>query len=255
MIDRLKKALEAGTPVTACWSTLRDPQLAGAFARGRYDAVILDMQHGFHGDESILAAIGTIIAAGKSPLVRIPVRRWDLAERALDYGALGIIAPMTNTGEDAKAFAQVTKYIPRGTRSYGPRYAAGLYDLSPADYQHSSQDSTLAFAMIETQEAYDNLDYILAVDQIDGVLVGPSDFSVSVRNETTPDPYGPDTIKLAEDIAKRTLAANKLPAAFAPNAKHANLVHGFGYRLIVVSIDESVIRNGSEADFEGLKFD
>ena len=117
MIDRLKKKLNGKAPVTACWSTLRDPQLAGAFARGKYDAVVLDMQHGFHGDESILAAIATIIAAGKSPLVRIPVRRWDLAERALDYGALGIIAPMTNTREDAEAFAQVTKYIPEGTKA------------------------------------------------------------------------------------------------------------------------------------------
>ncbi len=254
MIDRLKKQLANDGTCTACWSNLRDPQLAGAFARERYDAVVLDMQHGFHGDESILAAIAVILAAGKSPIVRIPVRRWDLAERALDYGALGVIAPMTNTVEDAQAFAKVMKYSPLGTRSHGPRYAASLFDIDSSTYLRESASCTLAFAMIETKEAYDNLDGILGVEGIDGVLMGPSDFSISVRGKVDPDAYGPDSVKLVEDVAKQTRAAGKIAAAFAIQADHANLVHKFGYRLIAVSLDGSVIKNGAAADFEGLDF-
>lgn len=254
MFDRLKRQLANDSTCTACWSNLRDPQLAGAFARERYDAVVLDMQHGFHGDESILAAISVILAAGKSPIVRIPVRRWDLAERALDYGALGVIAPMTNTAEDAQAFARVMKYSPLGTRSHGPRYAASLFDMDVSSYQHQSAECTFAFAMIETQEAYDNLDEILAIDGIDGVLMGPSDFSISVRGKIDPDAYGPDTVKLVEDVAQRTRAAGKIAAAFAVQSEHANLVHKFGYRLIAVSYDGAVIKKGAAADFEGLDF-
>ena len=90
-MDRLKKQLAGDKTCTACWSTMRDPQLVGALARQNYDAVVLDMQHGFHNEESVLAAIVRIVMAGKSPLVRLPVEAWDMAEKVLDFGALGEI--------------------------------------------------------------------------------------------------------------------------------------------------------------------
>ncbi len=254
MVDRLKKQLADDGTCIACWSTLRDPQLAASLARQRYDAVVLDMQHGFHDEGSILAAISEIAAAGKSPLVRLPVRRWDLAERALDYGALGVIAPMINTPQDAREFARAVKYPPGGTRSHGPRYAADLYGIESAEYLQRSHDFTFAFAMIETREAYDNLEGILETSGIDGILMGPSDFSISVRGKPVPDPYGPETVELVKDIAKRTRAAGKIAAAFAPVPGHANLVHSMGYRLVVVSFDGSLVQTGITADLAGLDF-
>ena len=233
---------------------MRDPQMVASLARQNFDAVLLDAQHGFHDEVSFQNCIPLIVAAGKSPLVRIPVRRWDLCERVLDFGALGIVAPMINCREDAEAFANAAKFPNTGTRSYGPRHAASLYGLSTDEYVVQSNDCTKAFAQIETMQAYENLDEILKVDGIDGILMGPSDFSISVTGNQIPDVYGPDTVEMITDIAKRTRAAGKHAAAFTMSADHANLVHSLGYRLISLNIDSSLIATGSEKSFEGLDF-
>ena len=252
-MDRLKKQLAGDATCTACWSTLRDPQLVGMLARQNYDAVILDMQHGFHNEESVLAAIVQVVLAGKSPLVRLPVETWDIAEKVLDFGALGIIAPMINNAADAARFAKAAKFPGIGSRSYGPRYAADLYGITPAEYMDTANDLTLALAMIETREAYDNLDDILATEGIDGILMGPSDFSISVRGNVQPDAYGPETVGLVEDIAKRTRAAGKIATAFTMQSEHTNLVHGFGYRLISTAMDGQLVQSGAAKNLEGVK--
>lgn len=253
MISRLKELLAKSEPAYACWSGFRDPQVVVAIARQRFDVIVLDAQHGFHDDGSLLACIREVVIEGKSPIVRLPLNRWDLCEKVLDYGALGVAAPMINTEADAKAFASSANYPMVGQRSYAPRYAADMYGLTTAEYQRATLTDTFAFAQIETHQAYDNLDAILAVDGIDGILMGPSDFSISVRKTLEPDAYGPDTIDLVKDVAERTLAAGKIPTCFTNDANHANLCKGFGYKIISMAMDGGMIAAGAEKCFEGIK--
>ena len=253
MISRLKDLLAKNEPSYACWSGFRDPQVAGAIARQAFDAVILDAQHGFHDDSSLLACINEIVIAGKSPIVRLPLNRWDLCEKVLDYGALGVVAPMINTKADAQAFAKSANYPSVGQRSYAPRYAATMYGLSAGEYQRATLIDTFAFAQIETQEAYDNLDDILAVEGIDGILMGPSDFSISVGKTLEPDAYGASTIELVKDVAERTIAAGKVATCFTLTPEHANLCAEFGYKLISLTMDGSIIEAGATKSFEGIK--
>ena len=63
------------------------------------------MQHGSHTTESVLRGVAAITLAGKPAIVRIPVGRFEMASRALDFGAAAVIAPMVNSVADAKAFA------------------------------------------------------------------------------------------------------------------------------------------------------
>ncbi len=252
MISRLKDLLAKDKPSYACWSGFRDPQVAGALARQPYDAIVLDAQHGFHDDGSLLDCIQQVVVAGKSPIVRLPLNRWDLCEKVLDYGALGVAAPMINTKADAEAFARSANYPSVGQRSYAPRYAATLYGLDTGAYQHATLTDTFAFAQVETQESYDNLDDILAVEGIDGILMGPSDFSISVGKTLEPDSYGASTIDLVKDVAERTLAAGKVPTCFTLTAEQANLCAEFGYKLISLTMDSAIIAAGAAKSFEGI---
>jgi len=253
MISRLRELLRSDQTVYACWSGFRDPQVAGALARQPFDVIVLDAQHGFHDDNSLLECIYQVVAAGKSPMVRLPLNRWDFCEKVLDYGALAVAAPMINTVKDAQAFARSANYPTVGQRSYAPRYAAEMYSLDTGKYQRATLADTFAFAQIETREAYDNLDEILSVEGIDGILMGPSDFSISIRNKLEPDAYGPDTIELVKDVAERTLAAGKIPTCFTNDVAHANLCKEFGYKLISIAMDGSIIADGAAKSFEGLE--
>lgn len=252
MISRLKDLIAKDKPSYACWSGYRDPQVAGALARQDFDVVVLDAQHGFHDDGSLLACINEVVTAGKSPIVRLPLNRWDLCEKVLDYGALGVAAPMINTKEDAIAFAKSANFPSVGQRSYAPRYAATMYGLETGEYQRATLDCIFAFAQIETQEAYNNLDDILAVEGIDGILMGPSDFSISVGKTLEPDAYGPATIDLVKDVAERTIAAGKVATCFTMKPEHANLCAEFGYKVISIAMDSSILAAGAAKSFEGI---
>ena len=227
--------------------------MVGAIARQKFDVIVLDCQHGFHEEVSIQHCIPHVVSAGKSPLVRIPVDRWDLVQRVLDFGALGVIAPMINNRKDAEAFAGSAKFPGVGVRSYGPRHAASLYSLEVGEYVETANTSTLALAQIETREAYENLDDILSVEGIDGILMGPSDFSIFMTGSQHPDAYGEATVDAVRDIAERTNAAGKIAGAFTLSADHTQLVQGFGYRLISVAMDGSLIAGGANSVFSALK--
>ena len=252
MIDRLRDGLEGAKPLFACWSGFRDQQLVWSLAEQDFDAIVFDAQHGFHDETSILNALPGVLAAGKSPIVRLPLDRWDMAQKVLDFGALGVVAPMINSKEDAELFAASAKFPTLGARSYAPRYAASLYGLSVDDYVLKANGSTFALAQVETKESYENLDEILAVDGIDGILMGPSDFSIFMTGKQIPDAYGPDTIEAVEDVARRTRAAGKVAAAFCMSAEHANQLVGFGYQLISITMDGSIIGAGAAKAFVGV---
>ena len=100
----LEARLAAGETVCSAWSCVPDALTVEVHAAQAFDAVTLDMQHGGHNEDSVLRSIVPVMRAQKPALVRIPVGRFDMASRALDFGAEGVIAPMVNSIEDARRF-------------------------------------------------------------------------------------------------------------------------------------------------------
>ena len=119
----LADRLTSGETIFTAWSGIPDALTVELLAGQGFDAVTLDMQHGGHHEDSVLRGIVPVLRAGKPPLVRIPVGRFDMASRALDFGAEAVIAPMVNSLDDARRFAASMKYPPLGERSWGPTYA------------------------------------------------------------------------------------------------------------------------------------
>ena len=102
----LAERLRSGEKLYTAWSGIPDVTTTEVLAASAFDVITLDMQHGGHHEDSVLKATGAILAAGKPAVVRIPVGRFDMASRALDFGADAVIAPMVNSIEDAQRFAE-----------------------------------------------------------------------------------------------------------------------------------------------------
>src|SRR4030095_4815548 len=113
----LAQRLKAGETLFTAWSGVPDALTVEIVANQAFDAVTLDMQHGGHHEDSVLRSIVPVLYAKKHEAVRIPVGRFDMASRALDFGAEAVIAPMVNSVEDARRFAASMKYPPLGERS------------------------------------------------------------------------------------------------------------------------------------------
>lgn len=250
----LAEKLRADETILTAWSSLASTGVVDLLARSGFDAVTLDMQHGAHHEDSVHDGLGAIVTAGKGALVRIPVARNDMASRALDFGAEAVIAPMINSRADALAFAKAMKYPPVGERSWGPFRALMLHgEADPKAYMRSANGRTMAFAMIETKTALAALDDILAVPGIDGIFIGPSDFSISWTEGDDVDPHLPEMMEAMADVAARARGAGKAAGLFVFDpARTADYV-AMGFRLLAITHDAAFLNAGAIAALSAAK--
>ena len=119
-----------------------------------------------------------------------PVGRFDMASRALDFGAEAVIAPMVNSVADAQALRRRHEISAARRALLGAdlRASRATARATTPTWLRDSNRRTLAFAMIETRAALDALDGILATPGIDGIFLGPSDFSIAWTNGSTVNP-------------------------------------------------------------------
>jgi 4-hydroxy-2-oxoheptanedioate aldolase len=243
----LAERLRAGETLLSGWSTLPEPFVAEALARGGFDCVTFDQQHGMHDTASVMRGISAVSHMGKPSLVRIPVGDNAFASRALDMGAEAIIAPMINNAEEARALVAATKYPPIGERSWGPPRALILRGHEPQAHLEMGNRVTVTIAMIETDQALGALDDILSVPGIDGVFVGPSDLSITMSDGAkvaAMDPMLDDALAM---IADKANAARKIAGAYAATGERAAYFRSLGYRLIGLGSDVVCLAAGSRS--------
>jgi 4-hydroxy-2-oxoheptanedioate aldolase len=150
---------------------------------------------------------------------------------------------MVNTREDAQKLVAWTHYQPRGTRSFGPVRAL-LY--GGADYPQHANDTIVAFAMIETAQALDNLDAILSVEGLDAVYIGPSDLSLALGCKPTFDDVDPPVAQAIDHILERAKAHGVAAAVHngTPEAALARAARGF--QFVTVSSDARLMAAGAQ---------
>lgn len=243
----LAERLNSGTVSFTAWSGVPDTLTVEIVSRLGFEVVTLDMQHGAHHEDSVARCIPSITGPGKHPVIRIPVGRFDMASRALDLGAEAVIAPMINSVEDARRFAAAMKYPPLGERSWGPTFGfprSGVKDYG--QWLATQNTATISFAMIETRAAYGLVDEILDVPGIDGVFVGPSDFSIAWTGGAALNPNLEDMMGAVADIGSRARKAGKFAAIFAVDPKVSGRYAAMGYQMIALGNEQAYMRLGAE---------
>jgi len=250
----LAARLRAGETIYSGWCSLASPTIVEIAAREGFKAVALDGQHGLWTPQDIRIGIAAIRQGGGAPIVRIPLEDFGLASKSLDWGAEGIVAPMINNVADARRFADACKFPPLGERSWGPTRVLALHGVKgPQVYLETANEDTLAIAMIETRAAQAALDGILAVDGIDGVFVGPSDFSIALSGGAKVDANNADMLKAAAEVAAKTTRAGKVPCTLAITAEAARRARELGFRLIALGSDVLYLTSGSNAIADGAR--
>ena len=112
------------------------PGLAPVLAASGAEFVLLDMEHSGIAIDTVKAQIAYAHGAGIVPMVRVTACAYNLIAPVLDAGALGIMAPMIETREQAEALVAACRYRPDGRRGLGSSagflgwgLGAGTYDL------------------------------------------------------------------------------------------------------------------------------
>jgi 4-hydroxy-2-oxoheptanedioate aldolase len=242
----LRSRFEAGETTFTAWSSLPEPMATEVLAGTAFDSVTLDMQHGAHSEDSVMRCLPAVVGRGKAAIVRIPVGRFDAASRALDFGADAVIAPMINSAADARTFAAFMKYPPVGERSWGPTIALSRRGVTGPSVLAEDNRRTMALAMIETRQAYEALDDILAVDGIDGIFVGPSDLSLTWSNGARVAPDSPDIVPAIERIAAACKAAGKICGIYLIDVSATGRLVKAGYRLFAIGAEVRLMNAGAD---------
>ncbi len=101
--------------------------------------------------------------------------------------------------------------------------------------------------MVETRAALDALDGILDTPGIDGIFVGPADFSIAWSRGESLNPLREDMMEAVGDIASRALAAGKVAAMYVNDMAYAARYAAMGYRFQAIASEHRTIAIGSEA--------
>ena len=106
VLSMLSNRLAAGGQALCAWVTMNEPAVAEALAREAFDAIVLDMQHGAVDFDGATRSILRVALAGKPTIARVPIGAFALASQLMDSGACGILAPMIDSGEDARRLVE-----------------------------------------------------------------------------------------------------------------------------------------------------
>jgi 2-keto-3-deoxy-L-rhamnonate aldolase RhmA len=154
------------------------------------DAIFVDCEHGTWNFEDVRVTAQAIRGAGGAAIVRPHSHERPILIRYLNAGADGLMVPMVDTADQARAIVDAVRYA------------------CPADYE-----KRLVIAMIETPRAIDNIDELLAVEGIDVFFIGPGDLSQNMGYPPAPvfgEPRPKAVIERVEFAVKKIRAAGKV---------------------------------------------
>ena len=165
-----------------------------------------------------------------APFVRIPMEgdqqsRWAI-KQVLELGAMGIIIPQVENAQQALTIVQSMRYPQRtGSKYLEPRgrrgccvTPAGWMLANPSDYFEKLADvwplnpegELFALLMIETPEGVKNVNEIVGVPGVGGLIVGPADLGMNLGyGGPGPGPRAPGTEAAIEKVLTACAAAKK----------------------------------------------
>jgi 2-keto-3-deoxy-L-rhamnonate aldolase RhmA len=188
--DKLRTKMQAGGVVTMYTPHHVASGLSARLIELGGDAVFLDCEHGTWNFEDVRTTAQIVRSVGGASIIRPQSHERPLIIRYLNAGADGIMVPMIENADEARAVVDAVRYA------------------IPADHH-----KRLIVIMIETLSAIENLDEILKVEGTDVVFIGPGDLSQNMGFPPAP-PFGQprpaEVVKQVANAVAKIRAAGKI---------------------------------------------
>ncbi len=232
---RFKDRLRAGEMLRGVLNVIPSAVATQARAAAGADFVLVDREHGPIGRESLHAMIAATAGTACAPLVRVPGIDAAEVKLALDAGAEGIVFPLVRTAADAERCVALMTYVPGGLRGWGPMVAHARWGTTLAGYADEVAPRLVCCLLLETPEAVEHADAILAVEGVDVAVIAPFDLSTALG---VPGRFDAPEFVDAVVALERAAAAHGVPlGGVALTAQRAADLEARGYRLLLRGID------------------
>jgi 4-hydroxy-2-oxoheptanedioate aldolase len=249
-MNQVRASWSRGSPAVLGWLQIPAALSAEALAGCGYHALVVDLQHSPTDFVAAVEMFTAIECGGAEPFVRVRANDASGIMKLLDCGARGVIVPMIETAEQARAFASALHYPPRGTRSFGPRRP--LLRYGPG-YPEFASETIVGLAMIETALGLKNLDEILATPGIDGIFIGPADLALALGAPPEADSQDPRVVAAIRAILARAREHNKRAGIFCGSAAFARRRLAEGFDLVSLTPDLSMLLSAARSVLDAIQ--
>jgi 2-keto-3-deoxy-L-rhamnonate aldolase RhmA len=235
----LREKLSKGEPVIGTFISLGHPDITETLSGLGFDWLLIDCEHSVIGLETMTLMMQAMNGSDCTPIVRPQWNDMVIIKRTLDAGAHGVLVPWVNNREQAEYAVRACRYPPVGLRGYGPRRAA----LHDPDYMKTADEEIILIVQIETREAVDNVDEILAVEGIDACYIGPFDLALSF-GIGPPDWNNPEYLAAFDRVLEAAEKAGK-PAGMFTTSDTIQWAIEKGFVLNTVDDADAFLKRGA----------
>ena len=178
----MKQALQDGqTVVGTMVCELRQASVMQLLKNAGFDLAIIDNEHGPFSLETIADLSRAAVLLELTPVVRVPELFYPFLAQSLDAGAQGLMIPRIQSASQARAAVEMMKYPPQGRRGCAIGRGHTSFKAGPVtETMARANEETLLMIQIETEEAVEDIEEIVAIPDVDVAFIGPTDLSIAL---------------------------------------------------------------------------
>ncbi len=238
MNEKFRQMLARGETTYGLWVTSEASSITEIAGVLGLDWICVDMEHGYLDYKDLQGHLTAARGTDLTVLVRPPSQELEPTKRALDVGAHGVVIPLINTAEEARAVSQHVYYPPLGRRGIGGERSV-TWGLGLEEYVRTANEDLLFIPMIETQTGYENLDDIMSVDGVEAIFLGPGDLSAS--RGAIGDWEGPGVAEINLDILTRARDRGISAGIVARGTDEAKMRRDQGFGMVALGSDVGLL--------------
>jgi 4-hydroxy-2-oxoheptanedioate aldolase len=246
VVNSAKHKMRDGQPAYGYGLGLGSAVAAELLSRSGIDWLLMDMQHGAWGHDAAFAALMGMTGGTATPMARVARNDYTLIGKLLDQGALGIVVPMVDTPELARSAADACRLPPTGTRSWG----IGRASIYGSDYFDRINDEVFVAVQIESIQAVERAEAIMATPGIDGCWAGPADLALSMGLDPRKASEDDRHARALETILQACRNTGKAPGLACASPEDARRRADRGWQFLTAGSDAGFMLSGARAGLD-----
>ena len=253
--NSMRAGVERGEVQIGTWVTMvRTPDILMLLQSAGLDFARVDMEHTGLSIE-IIGQMAAMARALEFPIaVRPPAANREWITRLLDVGVWNLHCPQVESAAHAAEIVAASRYAPRGLRGNGGLSAASEFStaMPVAERRAFANREVFVTVMIETADAFKDLDAIAAMDGIDALTLGPADLAQDLGV------FGmPDQARVIDEKRNLILEAarkhGKTCAMLCSSAEQVKQWREAGALLLAFSSDVEILHGGFSEAIKRIK--
>jgi 4-hydroxy-2-oxoheptanedioate aldolase len=237
------QAIRAGRQQVGLWVSLSHAYAAEAVAPAGYDWALLDMEHSPNELGSLLGQLQAFAASDTTAIVRPDWNDPVKVKRLMDLGVPGLLFPMVQSVEEARAAVAACRYPPRGVRGVAGTMRGNRFGRI-TDYYTEVENQTAILIQLETVAAVEQAAAFADIDGVDGIFFGPADIGADMG--ILGKPMDPEIWKLIRPAARKLMERGMPVGTLVSDASFAAELLNDGFSFVACGSDAGLLAKGAD---------